>query len=325
MRNTQHPKVVHLIDDTTAGGVMRVLDHLTRSTELAQDANHKVHTVKRGRISLRRLKADVIVSHLSISWRTLPALMALRARHSSTKLFHVEHSYTDGFVRHNVTNKRRFSTLLRTAFRLFDQVIAVSEGQGKWLKEEGYLDPSKMTVIRSYVDLEPFTALPSATSPVRHFGAIGRLDKQKGFDVLILAFQKVEGDDLRLSIFGQGPEESNLRALAKNDPRIIFEGFAESPTAPYQAVDAVLMPSRWEAYGLVAIEALAAGRALICSGVDGLQDHTEFGAQMVAVNDVEGWTAKIGEFAGQMIRPKPICIGSIRALDNRWGWKNALS
>lgn len=322
MNSTHKPKVVHLIDDTTAGGVMRVLEHLIQSPDLAQDADHKVHGVKRGRISLRRLNADVIVSHLSISWRTLPALMALRARHPSTKLYHVEHSYTGGFVQHNVTNKRRFSALLRTAFRLFDKVIAVSDGQGKWLQEEGYVDPQKLTVIRSYVDLAPFTAVPSAAGPIKHFGAIGRLDKQKGFDVVILAFKKVKGDDLRLSIFGHGPEESNLRALARNDPRIVFEGFAETPTAPYQTVDAVLMPSRWEAYGLVAIETLAAGRTLICSGVDGLQDHTEFGAQVVAMNDVKGWTAKISEVTGQTIRPKPTGIGTTCALDNRWGWKS---
>ncbi len=325
MNSTQHPKVVHLIDDTTAGGVMRVLEYLTQSPELAQDADHKVRTVKRGRISLRHIQADVIVSHLSISWRTLPALMALRARHPSTKLFHVEHSYTGGFVQHNVTNKQRFATLLRTGFRLFDKVIAVSDGQGKWLKEESYVERSKVTVIRSYVDLAPFTALPSATGPVKHFGAIGRLEKQKGFDVLISAFKKVEGDDLRLSIFGQGPEETNLRALAQNDPRIIFEGFAETPTAPYQTVDVVLMPSRWEAYGLVAIEALAAGRTLISSGVDGLRDHTEFGALIVTANDIDCWTTKISEFVGQIIHSKPTCIGSMCALDNRWDWKNSLS
>ena len=325
MNPAHHPKVVHLIDDTTAGGVMRVLDHLTGSPELAKDADHQVQTVTRGRVSLQRIKADVIVSHLSISWRTLPALMALRTRHPFTKLIHVEHSYTSGFVQHNVSNKRRFFTLLRTGFRLFDNVVAVSKGQAKWLKAEGLVDTPELTVIPSYVDLTPFDALPSRTGPVKHFGAIGRLDRQKGFDVLISAFQRVEGEDLRLSIFGQGPEEANLRSLARNDQRIIFKGFAETPTAPYQSVDAVLMPSRWEAYGLVAIEALAARRALICNKIDGLQDHAEFGAQMATVHDVEGWTSKINDFAGRKIDPKPSCIDSICALDNRRGWKTVLS
>jgi len=40
MGHLKKPKVVHLIDDTTAGGVMRVLDHLTGSPDLAQDADH---------------------------------------------------------------------------------------------------------------------------------------------------------------------------------------------------------------------------------------------------------------------------------------------
>jgi len=243
----------------------------------------------------------------------------------STKLIHVEHSYTQGFVRHNVPNERRFHALLRTGFRLFDKVVAVSHAQAKWFGDEALVKAKKLTIIQSYVDLTPFAALPSQAGPIRHFGAIGRLDKQKGFDTLISAFQKVEGQDLRLSIFGEGPEEANLRSLAQNDQRISFEGFAARPTVPYQSVDAVLMPSRWEAYGLVAIEALAAGRTLICNEVDGLLDHIEFGARMAAHDDIESWTSKIDEIAGQVIGQEPSCIGSVCALDNRCGWQEVLA
>jgi hypothetical protein len=42
-----------------------------------------------------------------------------------------------------------------------------------------------------------------------------------------------------------------------------------------------VMPSRWETYGLVVIEALSSGRKLICFDIDGLQDHKVLGAEMV--------------------------------------------
>ncbi|WP_342077566.1 glycosyltransferase family 4 protein [Yoonia sp. SS1-5] len=321
MAQAYKPQVIHLIDDTTAGGVMRVLDHLTQSQDLAQDADHRIMQVKRGQVSARRITADVIVSHLSISWRTLPALAALRARHPFSRIIHVEHSYTAGFVQHNVTHQRRFFCLLRCAFRLFDTVVAVSKGQADWLTGQQLVSPDKLSVIRSYVDLSPFAGLPPRIGPITHFGAIGRLDRQKGFDTLITAFRQVKGLDLRLSIFGDGPESANLRALADGDPRIIFEGFAATPTAPYAKVDAVLMPSRWEAYGLVAIEALAAGRRLVASNIDGLQDHRAIGADLLNGADVTDWAQKIANLARDTGQVATRDVGAIRGSENRQDWQ----
>lgn len=318
------PRVVHLIDDTTAGGVMRVLDHLTTSKALAQDADHRIMTVTRGKPSMRKIAGDVIVSHLSISWRTLPALTALRLRHPFAKIVHVEHSYTDGFVQHNVSSKRRFFTLLRGAFRLFDNVVAVSDGQAKWIKQQALVSSQKLIVIRSYVDLSPFNALPRHGGPVRCFGAIGRLDRQKGFDVLIKAFRQVKGPDLRLSIYGEGPEEAKLRTLAEGDARIRFEGFANCPTAPYATADVVLMPSRWEAYGLVAIEALSAGCKLVCSGVDGLSDHADFGAELLPDNNVTEWVQAMERLSIETLQLSPLDVTASSAQANRAGWGKLL-
>ncbi|WP_341365907.1 glycosyltransferase [Yoonia sp. BS5-3] len=318
------PKVAHLIDDTTAGGVMRVLDHLTTSSDLAEDADHRILKVKRGRIMLRRIKANMIVSHLSISWRTLPALLALRLAHPFAKIVHVEHSYTGGFVEHNVQSTGRFYLLLRLGFWLFDKVIAVSKGQADWLQKMQLVKPAKLTVIRSYVDLSPFEKIARPKGPIRHFGAIGRLDRQKGFDVIIQAFRTVENPELRLSIYGEGPEETALRQLAGDDPRIVFEGFASHPVAPYAEVDAVVMPSRWEAYGLVAIETLASGRKLVCSGIDGLIDHAGLGADYVEQNKVCDWATKIQDTVES--RSCPV-IGDPKAglaSESQAGWKNSI-
>ena len=289
MFDTTKPRVVHLIDDTTAGGVMRVFDHITGSPELAEFSCHKIMKVTRGAISFRKIHADVIVSHLSISWRTLPVLIALRARHPFTKMAHVEHSYTAAFVTHNVTRTGRFYTLLRRAFSLFDRVVAVSNGQANWLRTQGLVPDAKLRVIQSYVDLQPFAEIPDRSGPIRIFGAIGRFDQQKGFDTLIIAFRQTTNPDLRLCFFGEGDEETALRALAKGDARIQFKGFASDPLDAYRMVDAVAMPSRWEAYGLVAIEALSARRVLICNGCDGLQDHSIFGAHILGDNTIENW------------------------------------
>lgn len=281
---TRRPVVMHLIDDTTAGGVMRVVDFLVTSGPLQDQARHMTRQVARGQIRPERLKADIIVSHLTMNWRGLPGLAALRVANPTTPMIHVEHSYTAGFVAHNVARPRRFRTMLRLGFGLFDRIVAVSAGQAVWIRNAGLCRSGKVAVIPSCVDLSALRAVPDRAGPVRVFGAIGRLDRQKGFDTLVTAFRTLPQADIALHVYGQGEEEASLRALAAGDPRIHFKGFAADPTHPYAEVDAVVMPSRWEAYGLVAIEALSAGCPVICADVDGLQDHAPHGAAVVALH-----------------------------------------
>jgi glycosyltransferase involved in cell wall biosynthesis len=282
MRN--RPVVIHLIDDTTAGGVMRVLDHITTSSDMAQIACHQLVQVQRGQVSLQRYKCDIIVSHLAISWRTTPVFAAIRLANRHARFVHVEHSYTEGFVQHNVPNKLRFHTLLKTAFALFDAVVAVSHGQAQWIRQAGLCPEHKLSVIRSCVDLSAFRRLEPARQRPKVIGAIGRLDRQKGLDVLVKAFRQIKQRDIALNIYGTGHELDALQALADGDPRIHFKGHTADPLSAHKDVDVLVVPSLWEAYGLVAIEGLCAGRKVLCADVDGLKDHIEYGA--VALRDV---------------------------------------
>jgi len=284
-------KVVHIVDDATAGGVMRVVDFLTKSGVLAEQADHMVHQIRRGRLSGIPTDADIIISHTVISWRTLPGLIALRAARSSTPIIHIEHSYTEGFVRHNVKNKLRFFSLLKVGFSLFDTVVAVSHAQAKWLADRNLCSDARLVTIPSCVNLDAFRAIQAPDGQVRVFGAIGRLDRQKGFDTLIEAFKKLPQRDVELHIYGEGAEEQTLKTMAEGDNRIQFKGFAQTPTDAFKGVDVVVMPSRWEALGLVALEALAARRDVLASKVDGLQDHADYGAMYFpseAAEDVAG-------------------------------------
>ncbi|MGH1354806.1 MAG: glycosyltransferase [Thalassovita sp.] len=291
------PIVVHLVDDTTAGGVMRLLEHISQCSGMARSGQHQIRVVKRGGLAVRRIKADVIVSHLVISWRTLPALLSLRALNAGTPMIHVEHSYTQGFTAHNVPNKKRFLNLLRIGYSVFDHLIAVSHAQARWMFRHRLADLGALTVISPVVGMSGFAQLPAPAPQARTFGAIGRLHRQKGFDLLIQAFRKLPNPDLRLNIYGEGPERPALQALADGDARIRFLGHAKNPVAAMHAVDAVVMPSRWEAYGLVAIEARVAGRPVLVSGVDGLDDQAQDGAIRVHVYAATGWANAMSELA----------------------------
>lgn len=285
---TNLPTITHLIDDTTPGGVTRVLEHIRTCKIMAKTAIHDVVAVPKNS-ALPAVTGDIIVSHRTINWRNLPGLIAFRARHSATPLIHVEHSYTAGFTSLNVENKPRFFTLLRTAYALFDNVVAVSHAQGRWMAQRNLVSKETLSIIPSVVDLSAFDTLPAPAGTPRVIGAIGRLHTQKGFDVLIAAFRQMRGSDLRLKIFGTGPEETALKAAAKTDSRIEFCGHAETPELAMSQVDLVAMPSRWEAFGLVALEAQAAGRPLVCADRDGLRDSAGSSATFVAGHATAAW------------------------------------
>jgi glycosyltransferase involved in cell wall biosynthesis len=287
------PRIVHLLDATTTGGVTRVVAHICNSPRLARQAHHEIRSIPKNAADVPVIEADLIVSHLTVSWRGLAGLIALRAKPPNVSLIHVEPSYTQSFTALNVDNRDRFFSLLRTAYSLFDTIVGVSRAQYSWLVTRDLVAPDRSCVIRSAVDLTAFNALKAPSGPCRIFGAIGRLEPQKGFDTLIQAFRQCQDPDARLRIFGRGGQRDELERLALGDQRISLEGHAPDPVRAMSELQAVLLPSRWEAYGLVAQESLAARRRTIVSQVDGLCDQLEDGAIVVPRNTVADWTRAI--------------------------------
>lgn len=118
-------------------------------------------------------------------------------------------------------------------------------------------------------------------------GFLGRLDPQKGADVLLAAWKMLAPETRAgavLLLGGAGPEEGRLRALARGGYGVAFCGFQERPRDFLAALDVCAMPSRYEGFGLVAVEALACGAALAVSpAVQGIVSDGENGAQVPGV------------------------------------------
>lgn len=108
-------------------------------------------------------------------------------------------------------------------------------------------------------------------------GYVGRLTPQKGADVLMMAFPAIAQSvpAARLLIVGDGPDRTRLERLACElgiTERVVFTG-AQRDVVPYYLLsDAIVVPSRYEAFGNVAIEAMACGRPVVASRVGGLAD-----------------------------------------------------
>ena len=131
---------------------------------------------------------------------------------------------------------------------------------------------------------------PSASRDVLY---VGRLAPEKGVDVLVDAANRVDGLDL--TVIGDGEERSRLERMA--GPRVRFTGHlpaAEVRRAMLQA-RALAFPSlSYETFGLVLVEAMAAGLPVLASNLGGSPDIVRPGAgELIAPGDVDAWIATL--------------------------------
>ncbi len=160
--------------------------------------------------------------------------------------------------------------LIGWAYGRADAVVALSEGVREELVEDCALDPKRTVTIHNPVDV---AGIAAATRAVRDsiqevpvngplIVGCGCLHRQKGFDLLIEAFADLNNAKARLVILGEGPERETLEALARSKgvaDRVLMPGFENHPEKWLAQATLFVLPSRWEGFGHVLVEALAAG------------------------------------------------------------------
>lgn len=120
-------------------------------------------------------------------------------------------------------------------------------------------------------DRNTFRSTLGIPGDVQHvIGAVGRLEEAKGFDLLLEVFADLQTiiPDTWLVIVGDGPLRNHLDAQANNlgiNSQVTFTGFRSDIGALMAAFDLLVMPSRTEAFPLVALEAMHCGTPLIIS------------------------------------------------------------
>lgn len=124
--------------------------------------------------------------------------------------------------------------------------------------DRSLLNAQRLQELREKYQLKDETVLLSS----------GMLIERKGMDTVIKAYKKAkQHKKTRLFILGDGSERQKLESLAGNDPDIHFVGFQEKRDVPYYfgLADIFVFASRYDGWGLVINEAIAAGLAIICS------------------------------------------------------------
>lgn len=172
--------------------------------------------------------------------------------------------------------------LERWMLRQADVVFAVSAWGARTLVERGYLPHAeRVAVVRNGVAPEWFQRPDPPLPTPCDLLFVGRLDPQKGVDLLLDALRRLPGTTLR--IVGDGPQGEELRRTAA-DPalaeRITFAGALDphGVRAHMATAGALVLPSRTENYPLVLLEAMAAGVPVVATAVGGVAELLDDGA-----------------------------------------------
>lgn len=148
-------------------------------------------------------------------------------------------------------------------YRRADAVVAVSDGVRQEILGYYRIPASRVSTIHNPVI--PDEQLQWRRPSLEHgdealrMVCVGRLVKQKGYDVLIRALTHVSGS-WRLDIWGDGPERSRLGSMIAESGmsgRIHLRGYTASPLEVMREADCFVMPSRHEGLPATLIEAVA--------------------------------------------------------------------
>lgn len=310
-------KVVHLIDHLGPGGSQSILLDLvesrgtdveietwTLSSRALPETERRLRAAgvrrrnfaleRSGPLGLLRLRArlrsdapDILDLHLDVC-HSLGTACGLTVRPRPALVLRLENLPS-------VQYSRLWRAGLSAAVSRVDACLAVSHGV-----LHDALDirrrARRVDVIRPGIDIGHFESYEPDREELARFrggaawvvGSVGRLVRQKGYDLLLEAMPRLLADrpGLRLVIAGEGPERRALEDRAgalgiRHAVRLV--GHLPDPRALYAAMDVFLLPSRHEGYGVVFLEAMAMGVPVLGTRVVGSDEAVRDGRTGILV------------------------------------------
>ena len=180
---------------------------------------------------------------------------------------------------HSTSNRRRGALWGRAVDGLvysgYDRIVCVSAGIRAALSSWQPRLADKLVVVLNGARL-PFRGFRERRPTRRPLVvSVGRLHWLKNYETALRAMALVRDCDFDYHVAGSGPDEARLRslcaALALHD-RTRFLGYVRGVPSVLGEADIFLMPSRWEGFGLAAVEAMNAGLPVVASDVPGIRE-----------------------------------------------------
>lgn len=262
------------------------------------------------RKALERIRPEVVLSFcdatnvltlLAMRSASVPVVVSERSDPSSQKM---------GFP---------WSLLRRKLYRRAAKVIVLTDAAAETVRPWCRGEP---VVIPSAIDAPPMIASRTRYDHTGDFVGVGRLEHEKGFDLLINAFAKIASDDptSKLTIYGEGSLRNTLQQqrdrLGLGD-RILMPGWVQPIWPVLQPGGVYVLSSRYEGFPSSLLEAMSSGMGCIAvscpsgpasivrDGVDGLLvtpgDVTEIASAMASLRSDQTLRRRLGENARSVV------------------------
>jgi glycosyltransferase involved in cell wall biosynthesis len=252
----------------------------SKGTHFWNGIHHNLLRIRKIRRKIIEIKPDVIVSFLD-RVNILTSLAAI-----ATRIPVIVSERIDPYF-HPPELTWRFARLI--AYHFAAHIIVQTKQAKSYFP--AYLR-SKTSVIPNHVEVPLPVQFPSRNEP--KIAAMGRLDKQKGFDLLIEALARIvqKFPALKTIIIGEGPERAtltNLRDAKGLRDHIEFVGQIANPGELLQQATLFVSPSKFEGFPNALAEAMALGLPVIASDCTGNRDIVRHGidGEIFPVNDTE--------------------------------------
>jgi glycosyltransferase involved in cell wall biosynthesis len=156
-----------------------------------------------------------------------------------------------------------------------ERIVVPSPSAAQAARDWSGVPPEKLLVIPNAVDVAQFENLaPPVDERPLPVGFIGRLDPIKRLPDLIRAVGFLRGR-VRLHIFGEGRQRPELESLIRHfqlGEIVTLHGAVPRPQDALRQIGLLVLPSKAEGFGLVLIEAMAAGIPVLATNVPGIRD-----------------------------------------------------
>lgn len=219
-------------------------------------------------------KPDIVFStlgHLNLLVALLKPLLPSKTRFVSRE------SNTVSMENREEKYPKLFDFLYRHVYNRFDLIIAQAHYMKEDLVTNFHIDPDKIKVIYNPVDKDAIEAklrdIKDQSSPKKHkkIIAVGRLSRQKGFDLLIEAMALLE-EAFVLEILGDGEERGNLERQIMElglEKRVTLLPFQQNPYKFMRQSDLLVLSSRYEGLPNVLLEAGICGLPVVAMDTPG--------------------------------------------------------
>jgi GalNAc-alpha-(1->4)-GalNAc-alpha-(1->3)-diNAcBac-PP-undecaprenol alpha-1,4-N-acetyl-D-galactosaminyltransferase len=269
----------------TTGVNYHPLNLMKDSPSISHFALNNLWRVRKVRRQLKLIRPDILVAFVTDT--NVIAIIAAKSLNIPVIISERVHPGA-----HQISGVR--ALLRKHLYPLANRLIVQTNDIASWTKENLKVEAK---VIPNPVDPLQFQSRKTRADKKRII-AIGRLTRQKGFDLLIEAFVPVskQHPEWDLIIFGDGPERKLLAQQiesVKLSSRISLPGRSNEIETELAAADIYVHPARYEGFPNALLEALAAGLCCVvadCPGGAGeIIQHGEFGL-MVKTESVEKLT-----------------------------------